>query len=231
MTGIERFHSDEFDIETIQDGDTFRVVAAGLARGLAFGSAKDMLRTLPEDEKGWALVPTLGGDQQVWTVSEPGFYRLIGQRQISRIKNAEAREQVARFQRWIFHEVLPSLRRHGRYELGDGDGPVPATVTWEHAAAIGRARFGLGMSCDTWKRLLKSGGVLRLSGAPRVSYEDLFWPTETRWEIHSHSIPFLVQQAIRTKRQIEAASLRAQLLLEIGDIGREVEAGPDQHPF
>lgn len=231
MTGIERFHSDEFDIEAIQDGDTFRVMAPGLARGLGHADARDMIRSLPEDEKGSGLVPTPGGEQIVWFVTEPGFYRVLGQRQVGRIRNADTRAQVERFQRWIFHDVLPSLRKHGRYELTDGDGPIPATVTWDHASAIGRARYGLGMSCDAWRRLLKSGGILRVNGAPRQKYEDLFWPTETRWEIHSHSIRYLVDHALRTLRQLEVASQHAQLLIELGEIGREVEAAPELPPF
>ena len=232
MTGIERFANDEFDIEAIDDGDSFRVIAVGLARGLGHRNAVDMIRNLPEDEKGYASVHTLGGEQTVWCVTEPGFYRVLGQRQISRIKNAETRAQVDRFQRWIFHDVLPSLRKHGQYELPGAGEPLPATVTWDHAAAIGRARYGLGRSRDAWKKLLKSGGLLRLDGAPRQKYEDLFWPTETRWEIHSHSIRYLVDHALRTLRQLEVASQHAQLLIELGQIGREVEGPADPtHPF
>jgi prophage antirepressor-like protein len=230
VTGIERFHNAEFDIETIQDGDSFRVMAPGLARGLGHADARDMIRSLPEDEKGSGLVPTPGGEQVVWFVTEPGFYRVLGQRQTARIKNAGTRAQVERFQRWIFHDVLPSLRKHGRYDLAGSEESIPATVTWDHAAAIGRARFGLGMSRNAWKQLLKSGGLLRLDGAPRQKYEDLFWPTETRWEIHSHSIRYLVDHALRTKRQLEVASQHAQLLIELGQIGREVE-GPAAENF
>ncbi|WP_313937843.1 BRO-N domain-containing protein [Anabaena azotica] len=63
---------------------------------------------LEPDEKGTAIVSTLGGEQEMLTVNEPGLYRLI----------FKSRKPVAkRFQRWVFHEVLPSLRRTGRYEI------------------------------------------------------------------------------------------------------------------
>jgi len=233
LSQIERFVSGEFDIETIQAGDSFRVLAPGLARGLGYGDARDMVRSLPDEEKGSAPVPTLGGEQHVWFVTEPGFYRVLGQRQTSRIRNTEARAQVQRFQRWVFHEVLPSLRQHGRYELPGTSEPVPATLTWDHAAAIGRARHGLAMSRDTWRRMLCSGGVLRLNGAPRTAYEDLFWPTETRWEIHAHALPYLVEHALRTWRRIEAAQRNVQMLMELGRIGHEVEGAdtPGDFPF
>jgi prophage antirepressor-like protein len=51
-----------------------------------------------------------GGAQYRLYVNEPGLYRLIFQ---SRKPEAE------RFKRWIFHEVLPSIRKTGRYDLAD----------------------------------------------------------------------------------------------------------------
>jgi prophage antirepressor-like protein len=42
------------------------------------------------------------------TVTEPGLYRLI----------FKSRKPVAkRFQRWVLHEVLPSIRKIGKYEI------------------------------------------------------------------------------------------------------------------
>jgi prophage antirepressor-like protein len=227
QSGIEHFTNSEFDIELIAAGDSFRALAPGIARGLAFGSAKDMLRSIPEDEKGWALAPTPGGLQEVRFISEPGLYRVIGQRQAARIKNEEIRAQVERFQRWIFHDVLPALRKHGRYELPGGDrvhGSLPTTLSWEAAAAIGRAHHGLGMDEHAWKRVLKSASILKLTGAPRKQYEDLFWPTDTRWEIHAHAVQYLVGVALVTVRRIQAASDNVQMLLELDAIGREFPA-------
>lgn len=63
---------------------------------------------LDDDEKGTAIVSTPGGEQEVLTVNEPGLYRLI----------FKCRKKVAkRFQRWVFHDVLPSIRKTGKYEL------------------------------------------------------------------------------------------------------------------
>jgi anti-repressor protein len=117
MSEIERFANDEFDIELIPNGDTFIVMAAGLASGLGYGSARDMVRHIPEAEKGVELVPTPGGEQNAWHLTEAGFYRVLGQRQAARIKNQDVRDSVERFQSWVFGEVLPQLRKHGRYEV------------------------------------------------------------------------------------------------------------------
>ena len=63
---------------------------------------------LDEDEKGVAIVNTLGGDQEMSIINEPGLYRLI----------FKSRKPVARrFQRWVYHEVLPSIRKTGSYAI------------------------------------------------------------------------------------------------------------------
>lgn len=68
------------------------------------------------DEKGVGETDTLGGVQQVLLLSEPGLYRLI----------FRSNKPVAeRFRRWVFHEVLPAIRRTGRWDAADGAGEAP----------------------------------------------------------------------------------------------------------
>lgn len=72
------------------------------------------LRKLDDDEKGVDLIHTLGGNQEVSTVTEPGFYKLVMR---SRKPDAKA------FQRWVTHEVLPALRRDGGYMVARDETP------------------------------------------------------------------------------------------------------------
>lgn len=129
---IERFGNGEFAVELLPNGDSFKVVASGVARALGFHSARDMLRTVPDGEKGWETAPTPGGEQRVHVLLEPGFYRVIGQRQAERVANEDVRDQVKRFQSWVYADVLPSLRKHGSHtvapqpkEITAAAGPVP----------------------------------------------------------------------------------------------------------
>jgi anti-repressor protein len=63
-------------------------------------------RRLDEDEKGLRSIQTLGGDQVMLTVNEPGLYSLIlGSR----------KPEAKPFKRWITHDVLPAIRRTGMY--------------------------------------------------------------------------------------------------------------------
>lgn len=61
---------------------------------------------LDEDEKGIHTVDTLGGKQELTIISESGLYSTII---LSR------KPEAKKFKRWVTHEVLPSIRKHGVY--------------------------------------------------------------------------------------------------------------------
>ncbi|WP_164513981.1 phage antirepressor [Brevibacterium aurantiacum] len=102
--------------------DGFHIQAPGLARALGMRDAYRLLETIPEDEKGYTLSCTPGGNQDVGYLTEAGFYRALGQRQASRIKDEIVRRQVERFQSWVYRDVLPSIRMTGGYAAT----PTPA---------------------------------------------------------------------------------------------------------
>ncbi|MFD9124910.1 phage antirepressor [Kitasatospora sp. NPDC059571] len=82
-------------------------VAADVASILGYSAASAMTRTLADDEKGVQTLHTPGGEQQFTVINEPGLYSAIIR---SRVEGAQ------RFKRWVTHDVLPSIRRTGRYE-------------------------------------------------------------------------------------------------------------------
>lgn len=92
-----------------RDGEPW-FVAADIAKTLGYRIAPDMVRSLDEDEKGTQIVRTPGGHQQMTIISEAGLYSAIMR---SRVEGAQA------FKRWVTHEVLPSIRRHGVYATDD----------------------------------------------------------------------------------------------------------------
>lgn len=105
------FRNGEFELSiTPHAVDGFRVVASGVARALGFRDAARLVESIPDAEKGYAPACTPGGDQRVWYLTEAGFYRALGQRQVARIRDAGVRAMVERFQAWVYREVLPGLR-------------------------------------------------------------------------------------------------------------------------
>jgi prophage antirepressor-like protein len=92
---------------TVQDGMPC-FVARDVCAVLDITKYRDVVADLDEDEKGRPLqVDTLGGPQEMATVTEPGLYQLI-----FRSRKPEAKA----FRRWLAHEVLPALRRYGKYD-------------------------------------------------------------------------------------------------------------------
>lgn len=82
-------------------------VAKDVCLILGFSKYRDVIANLDEDERMSILVDTLGGRQNMSAVNESGLYALIFQS-----RKPEARK----FRKWVTSEVLPSIRKTGRYE-------------------------------------------------------------------------------------------------------------------
>ena len=87
-------------------------VAKDVCDALQIINITDTMNRLDDDEKLTSVVSNSGQGRQMWLVSESGLYNLIFQ---SRKPEAKA------FRKWVTSEVLPSIRRTGRYEM-----PSPA---------------------------------------------------------------------------------------------------------
>jgi anti-repressor protein len=72
----------------------------------ALGLDRTATRRLDEDEKGVRSMHTQGGEQEVSIITEAGLYSLI---------MASKKPDAKRFKRWVTHDVLPTIRRHGMY--------------------------------------------------------------------------------------------------------------------
>ncbi|MBN8872173.1 MAG: Bro-N domain-containing protein [Rhodospirillales bacterium] len=103
-----------WDVRVIdQDGEPWFVLA-DVCRVLEIGNPSDAARRLDEDEKAALDIidTSSNGVRQsrlLTGISEPGLYSVI---LTSRTLRA------APFKRWVTHEVLPSIRRHGIYVSG-----------------------------------------------------------------------------------------------------------------
>lgn len=87
------------------------LVANDVSAALQYSEASAMTRHLDDDEKGLSIVQTPGGDQEMLVINESGLYSAI-----LRSRKAEAK----RFKKWVTSEVLPAIRKHGRYEDATG---------------------------------------------------------------------------------------------------------------
>ncbi|MDM9594740.1 Bro-N domain-containing protein [Pseudomonas guariconensis] len=106
-TNVVPFNFGKQQVRTLLIDDQPWFVATDVASALLYAEAKDMTRNLDDDEKGRQIVPTPGGDQELLVINESGLYSAI-----LRSRKAEAK----RFKKWVTAEVLPAIRKHGRYE-------------------------------------------------------------------------------------------------------------------
>ena len=130
---------------TMKDGEPW-FVAADVCRILEIKQASRAVEPLDDDEKGVISTPTPGGQQQMLIISESGFYTIV-----LRSRQATTPGTVAhRFRKWVTSEVLPSLRRTGKYAA-----PVPLRTS--PAPEIGDK------GVRRVRRLLQKHGSMKLS--------------------------------------------------------------------
>lgn len=107
---IEVFNNAEFgEIRTIQKNGEVLFCGSDIARSLGYARPADAISA---HCKGVCVLPTpsAGGVQNTKFITEGDVYRLIAH---SKLPGAE------RFERWVFDEVLPSIRKNGAYMTDD----------------------------------------------------------------------------------------------------------------
>lgn len=88
-----------------KDGEPWFVLK-DVCQILGISNSKMVAARLDDDEKGVSLTDSLGGPQKTTIINEPGLYKVV-----LRSDKPEAKK----FVKWITHEVLPSIRKHGAY--------------------------------------------------------------------------------------------------------------------
>jgi prophage antirepressor-like protein len=98
----------------IPNGDSFLVVAKDVAEALEYARFdSNLLLNVPDEWKGTNPIRTPSGVQEMWCLSEQGFYFFV---------NRSDKPKALPLQKWVAGEVLPSIRQTGSYSL---PGAVP----------------------------------------------------------------------------------------------------------
>ncbi len=108
MTNLQTYTSADFgEVRTItREGEPW-FVAADVCRALELTNSRMAVDRLDEDEKNTvSLTDGNRGNPNVTIINEPGLYALVlGSR----------KPEAKAFKRWITHEVVPAIRKHGAY--------------------------------------------------------------------------------------------------------------------
>jgi BRO family, N-terminal domain len=118
MSDLQPFQFDGAEIRFVGSVDDPEWVGADIVSVLypevEAKNRSTYLRGIPSEWKGLQKVQTPGGEQEMITVFEAGLYSLI----------ARSNSPIAvRFQKWVYEEVLPSIRKTGSYSVGQGESP------------------------------------------------------------------------------------------------------------
>jgi prophage antirepressor-like protein len=109
---LTEFKFQEHPIRTVlKDGEVW-FVAADVGTVLEHSNSRMLIASLDDDEKDVNIFSTSGGDQKLQIINESGLYSLIMRSNLPKAKG---------FRRWVTHDVLPSIRKTGRYEANKGE--------------------------------------------------------------------------------------------------------------
>lgn len=121
MDELQIFSYEGKDVRTIQrDGETWWV-AKDVCDVFGETNRNRAMQALDEDEKGYTQMTTPGGIQRFAVVNEAGLYALLFAMQPTKARGvsdeyiADREQKLRSFKRWVTHEVLPTIRKHGAY--------------------------------------------------------------------------------------------------------------------
>lgn len=107
MNELNVFSYEGKEVRTVQRNNETWWVLRDLCAVLDIANSRDAAARLDEDEKDdVGITDIIDRKQNTTVISESGLYNVI---MFSR------KPEAIKFKRWVTHEVLPSIRRHGLY--------------------------------------------------------------------------------------------------------------------
>lgn len=104
MPELQTFNFEGNGVRTVQKDSLTWFAASDIARTLGLSNTTMAVKKLDSDELTKFNLGSQAGETNF--ISEPGLYKLIG---------SSRKAAAKRFNRWVTHEVLPSIRQHGVY--------------------------------------------------------------------------------------------------------------------
>ena len=197
---MKAFHSEQFgEIRTVMiDGEPW-FVGKDVATALGYDKGRNAISAHVDDDDALkrGVTDSLGRLQETTIINESGLYALIFG---SELESAKA------FKRWVTSEVLPSIRKTGKYEAAgipalmgemDKEGAINliAELTWKYGQEVafeGLVRGGASQECmikevcglsDT--QMLRGGRVVTAASDNDYSWRMIVRKMKDRVKIYS----------------------------------------------
>ncbi len=143
MNEVQIFDNEEFgSIRTVTiDGEPW-FVGKDVCGVFGDTNYRRSLDRLAEEDKGVSLIHTPGGNQNMTIINESGLYGLIFYMQPQKAKGVSQNDtlvdkrikKLKKFKRWVTSEVLPAIRKTGRYEAPAAQSTLKASSISEVVA-------------------------------------------------------------------------------------------------
>ena len=130
-------------MRVVEDGLLRWYVAKDICDALGITNSRDAVSRLDDDEKRMVICDTPGGKQKVNAVSPAGVYRLLF---------TSNKEYARKYQRWVIHEILPTIQRDGHYDI---------------------AMDSISQRIDDLVDILKESGIIKPFVNPRYTFDNL----------------------------------------------------------
>lgn len=128
MSAIAIFSFENSQVRTTGTAENPLFVAVDIATVLGYSNARKAIYAhVDEEDRLKATVETEGGKQEVVCVNESGLYALIFGSKL---------ESAKRFKRWVTSEVLPAIRKTGKYRCATTPQIPSEYLTVEHQYRI-----------------------------------------------------------------------------------------------
>lgn len=148
MSAIIAFSFENQSVRTLGTPEIPLFVAVDVAGALGFKDRTNAVKQhVDAEDLIKAEIDTNGGRQTVNCVNESGLYALIFGSKL---------ETAKRFKRWVTSEVLPAIRRTGRYECPAQPQYLTDQQCWAIQSAVGKRARGQGAHFQTIYRALKA---------------------------------------------------------------------------
>lgn len=130
MNNLKIFNNTEFgQVRMIEENGQIWFCGADVANALEYkNSRKAIADHCKEGGVRKRATPTTSGIQSITFINEPNLYRLIIH---SKLPSAE------RFKKWMFEEVLPAIRKTGKYEMVPTN-PLPKAQSVSEVVNLGK---------------------------------------------------------------------------------------------
>jgi hypothetical protein len=168
MSSVTTFNFVTQSVRVVMIDGTPWFVGKDVCEALSIANHNDALGRLDDDERrGVAITDPLGIEQTAVAINESGLYSLI---------LTSRKPEAKKFKKWVTSEVLPAIRKTGRYEAEPPRPGIPDPQWREilnliHAIST-HCHFSSGAGTAVHERLRWMGGVAGSRFLPPEQFED-----------------------------------------------------------